>query len=393
MGDIFEGHGPILCEDGNTQCAVAYHEGGDPTGVDSVEALASELKKAGYVGEPAREAAVAALLSIKRFDVFVSATESRPLSGPVRLHTSWSRGYNGPFWQKVAEHWTFLKVALGDDLFHRLTDRDAARTETWESLAIVARHSKELTADIVAQALTAAPQELGPNTLRLLTREGSSQVREVLFESMKHGVADTLWGPWYRDSGITASELLAERFSGDENTLALLTAHVPAAEPPAVLPLVALCVGWPTCDRLAEVFQYCRTEKVPLPWLGHGAIVATKGDGERVAKIISKYDEYSAPLRRLELRIVTRLMVRRLRDDDDVFEQALAARGGIGRANEVMLLRLLVAARGLSNLRAEIESIVCQELDGEEAPTVLRDPVSGLESTASRVLLDGTLAR
>lgn len=379
-----------------TQCALTYYESETHPDPAAVDVLRAELNKGGVVMDAAREAAFAALLAVGRLDVFVDAKSFGSEPTPLRLRMHWVRGYNAPFWKQVAEHWPLLNAELGVDLFPRLTDSDSGSAETWDGLAIAAPYSASLAHDVVAHALQRDPGRLGANTLRVLARaQGNTKdLASILVQAMNAPARQMWWGPErYEDAAVVAAELLAECFGADVETLRSFAPAVPAEGAPAILPLVAICLGWPASEELESVFGYLRDKEVPIHPLGHGAVVATKSDAERVLRVLSDYDDYAARLRRPDLRVVTRLFVRRLREDDDVYERALLAGRNDRTADRAALLRIMTAARGLGEQRVEIDDLVCCELDGETAPIILRDPFTGASGTASSILLDGALAR
>lgn len=374
------------------QCALVHHSRSAELSDADVTLLRGEITKTGAVMEEARAAALTALLRAKRLDVFTTAKESS--GSPVRLRAPWLSGYNGPFWNEVADHWLLLKSTLGEELFLRLSDSGRESAETWDSLATVASRSRELTADVIAYAEQAAPSKLGANTLRLLTRElaKAARLRDLLIACM--GGREPWWGPdRHEDRAVVATELLAESFARDPDTLRIIAPPVPVSGAPAVLPVVALASGWPQSEELDRLFIYLRDNEIPFHPIGHGAVCAVKSSAERVVRIVSGYDEYSLGLRRPDIRVVTRLLLRRLREDDDAFEQATEARERTSGADLVVLLRLLAAARGLSDLRSVVEDLLGKELDGLVAPTLARDPFTGALVPASALLLDGLLGR
>lgn len=374
------------------QCALAHHSRSDELSEADLTLLKREVTKTGVFMEEARAAALAALLRAKRLDVFTTANESS--GNPVRLRSPWLRGYNGPFWNEVADNWSLLKLSLGDELFPRLSDSDHGSAETWDSLATVASRSRELAADVIAYAKQVVPSKLGANTLRLLARElpKAASLRELLIAGM--GVREPWWGlDRNEDRAVVATELLAESFANDPETLRIIAPPLPVSGAPAVLPVVALASGWPRSDELERLFTYLRDNEIRFHPIGHGALCAVKSSAERVVRIISAYDDYSRDLRRPDIRVVTRLLLRRMREDDDAFEQATEARERTAGANLVVLLRLLAAARGMSDLRPVMEDLAGKELDGRVAPTLARDPFTGVLVPASTLLLEGLLGR
>jgi hypothetical protein len=240
-------------------------------------------------------------------------------------------------------------------------------------------------------------EQLGANVLRVLVRElgRTSRVQEILTAIIcQKPKEQRLWPPGRDDdAAVVAVELLADGFGGSEATLSAFAPNVPTTGAPPVLPVVAMCVGWSKAEQLDAIFQYLRQKKVDLHPFGRGAVIATKSSADRVVEMLVNYEEYIRPLRRSALRLVTRVGLRRLREDDEVFDLASAARVRTTGPQLATLLRLLVAARGVSDNRARIEELVAHELDGELAPTSVLDPFTGAPTTVGSLLLDGVLAR
>jgi hypothetical protein len=374
------------------QCAVLHHSLPLPIGTEgaALELLKAEIRKTGVTLEQARSAALAAALHAKRLDVFVEAKEFD--GTPVKLRPDWGhRGYNGPFWKEVASNWQLLKSTFGADLFGRLA---LDNPEMWDALAIAATRSRELVADVIVHAQQRTADELGPNTLRLLVRElpRGTALRDLLLRCISPGAQDTTrltW--WYENPRSVAVELLADTFARDQDTLTLVSPSVPKEGCPPVLPTIALTIGWPDCTELDRLFVYLRDNNIRFPDVGYGSVVATKSKSGIVMKVLANYDDYSSRLRSWELRIVTRLFLRRLRMDDEVYDQALATRKDLSGPNLVALLRLLAAARGPGDVRSMMEEVTERELNGSVAPMIVRDPFTGAMVTASNLLLEALL--
>jgi hypothetical protein len=374
-----------------TQSALAYcAQAKTPRGfVEGV--LRKEITRTGSQIDAARPAALASLLRLGKLDEFVNATEHD--GRPANLRTGRLSEQNSPFWKEVADHWHSLKAALGESLFPRLMGSDAGAPEDWDLLATVAAQSRVLANDVLAFAVDADSKMLGPNMLRFLAREWprSARLRDILIECMR---TQAQWWAFDTsdDRNVIATELLAESFSGDIDTLRLIAPATPSSGSPPVLPVVALASGWPRSQELERIYDYLATNDISFHPIGHGAVCAVKASPECVVRILADYDNYTDGLRRPDIRVVTRLLLRRLQDDDDVFDQAVAAQRTTSGASRIILLRLLAVARGLTDFRSDIEKMAEVELSGS-VPSLVRNPFNGSLVPGAALLLEGLLGR
>jgi hypothetical protein len=227
------------------------------------------------------------------------------------------------------------------------------------------------------------------NMLRFLerTRAKTEILRRSCISLMLPRIADGR----YEARSVAAAVVLGRAFRGDGETLKLVAVPPPDTGSPLIVPLVAMCEGWPKSDPVDKVFQYVRSNNVPMPYLGYLVLVATKSSKDVLLRALRTLPKMAMEMRSWEISTAARFLVRRMKWDDDVYAEALDLLREEPLAASVggMVMRLAAAARGLPlDVRALAAAWAERELSGATAPVLVVDPLTGRERALSHCVLD-----
>jgi len=250
--------------------AIHYHERirRPETVAGALDTLRTQLSAVGFDHEARRAAAFAALLTLKRIDVFSDHYEALPSEQRFRVRVGDWRGPNLPLVRAIATHWQEVVRQLGPDPTLHLGGDPG---EFWSSLAGVAADYPSVQ-PFLDEALRASPSlvESASGLAYIAARRPRST---LLLESCLAALEPT--PGTYNRPVLLAARLLARTFGGDSSALALLAAKpISWAVPGKVL---ALALGWPQHEALDTMYAHLqRQDRTPVPMSAAIAVVYSR---------------------------------------------------------------------------------------------------------------------
>lgn len=330
-----------------SQASISYHQRLRAAGRDTSSAVATltqNIVATGFDLEERRQAAFSGLITLDRLDVIQRIQEDneplhRLLPGIMRLRS------NTPLIRQILHDWQHIEATLGSDFIWEAlhfgdTLPDAA-------LDMVSAFADEYTTprEIILRALESGGRiKLEANTLRFLSRVRPRS--PLLLEHCLQAVQSDLYPQW-SDRAIVAAEILGTQYSDDPTVMTRLL-HDSAGDYIYEAQVIALCEGWVNTHEFEQVFERVHNRR-PMSYALYGHLLGRRGSSEKLFGFLNDLFEMPRSLLTRTARYLIRPIVRRLGEDDELFELISdRLKHEPTPSEKASFTRLLVAARGLS---------------------------------------------
>jgi hypothetical protein len=376
-----------------TRASVSYHRRLKTLGRDTASAvsrLSQSICSYGPDHEERRQAAFCGLVELDRLDVMLGARETIGEDRPCAITVVTGREPNVPLLRQVLANWERIKGAFGEEFWPRLNKRSSADLNgIWDQLLPLADEYPAARAEATAYLRTLTERSPGTNALRFLARAHARS--PLLLDACLRHLWDggALTERWAAEGVLIAAEVLGSNFGGNGDVLQRITSHR-SDERLDEKEIIALCEGWPQSDELERIFAWVRQENPPLTYGAYFQLVTRKGRSEAVASAVADVlTEFNSYLR-WNASIVSRPVIRRLREDSDLEAILIERLRDEPSPSEIATLpRLIGAARGLSpELRAWCSEEANALLGARKPAAIGVDLLSGLRRPVAHCLLD-----
>ncbi len=369
-----------------TSAAVAYFSRIDPGTVlasTAAERLGRNLRVVGPDYDERRQAAFAALTTIKRLDVMVPLTEHIGEVRPLAISLGHHHQPNLPLLRVIAQNWQSIKDAFGDSASSRLAGHLSA--PFWQSMALVARESIDVR-DALLEAVN-GDSKLARTPEVLLLRANIQPRSLALRDACINALDESGRQQWEFDSVDEAADILGEQFGADSETLSLLKKLDPSFRNQGVI--LSLCAGWPESPELASVFEAFTGGDRHLA-LNYPTMFALKYTCTPAGDLVKTLDDDLRRGTQFILPLMVKPIRRRLardRDAQEAFESVI--NDDASPTAKATTIRLLAIAAGLNDqLRAWSELEVRRQLAQVPAPELAFDLISNSVRALADSLLD-----
>lgn len=376
-----------------TRASVSYHRRLKATGQDTTDAVArlsQSICSYGPDHEERRQAAFCGLVELDRLDVMLGAMETIGGERPCAITVVTGREPNVPLLRQILANWERIKGAFGEEFWTRLSKRSSGDLNSiWNQLLPLADEYPSARVEATEYLRSSTARSPGTNALRFLARAHprNALLLEACLRCLWNG--GSLAERWAAEDILVAAEVLGANFGGDNDVLQRITSHR-KGEDLDEKEVLALCEGWPESDELEQIFARVRRENPPLTYGAYFQLVTRKGRSEAVASAVADVlSEFNSFLR-WNASIVSRPVIRRLREDGDLEVMMFERLQDEPSPSEIATLpRLVGAARGLSpGLRAWCNEEANAQLGGRKPAAIGVDLLTGLRRPVVHCLLD-----
>lgn len=335
-----------------TRASVSYHRRLEATEQDTTGALArlsQSICSYGPDHEERRQAAFCGLVELDRLDAMFDARETIGEDRPCAITVVTGREPNVPLLRQVLGNWERINGVFGEEFWTRLSKRSSGDLNSiWNQLLPLADEYPTARAEATEYLRSSTARSPGTNALRFLARAHprSALLLDACLRCLWNG--GSLAERWAAEDILVAAEVLGANFGGDNNVLQRITSHR-KGEDLDEKEVLALCEGWPESDELERILARVRRENPSLTYGAYFQLVTRKGHSEAVASAVADVlSEFNSFLR-WNTSIVSRPVIRRLREDGDLEVMMFERLQDEPSPSEIATLpRLVGAARGLS---------------------------------------------
>jgi hypothetical protein len=376
-----------------TRASVSYHrrlKADRRNTEDAVSRLSQSICSYGPDHEERRQAAFCGLVELNRLDVMLSMNETIGEDRPCAITVVTGRELNVPLLRQILAYWERIKGVFGEEFWPRLAKRSSNDLNSiWNQLLPLADEYPAARAEATMFLRSTTERSPGTNALRFLARvhPRSPLLLDACLRCLWNGGARAEYSA--AEDDLVAAEVLGTNFGGNSDVLRRITSHR-TDERIDENEILALCEGWPESDELERVFNLVRQQNPPLSYGAYFQLVTRKGRSEAVASAVAGVlSEFSRYLR-WNASIVSRPVIRRLREDDDLEAMLFERLRDEPSSSEIVTLpRLIGAARGLSpELRAWCNEEASAQLGARKPARIGVDLLTGLQRPIAHCLLD-----
>jgi energy-coupling factor transporter ATP-binding protein EcfA2 len=355
-----------------TQASISYHlrlkvSGRDTT--EALEGLSKNIVAYGLDHDERRQAAFCGLAILERLDLMIHAEEKIGEDKRCRIRVAPMPFPNIPLLRCVVEHWDSIKIALGDEVYHRLTKYSDLKDfiRAFCLLADESAPARESALELLAKE----PEPLiASSTLRFVgkTRPKSSLLLDYCLKALR---MDDQTADAIEEEAVMAAELLGEHFGGDPHIKRRIVSSGIQGQVYQKT-ILALCEGWSGDEELRRIEKTVRQLNIPLAYPTLFRLICLLAETDNVADRIVKFVMKAGTGYHGQSLLVVRPIIRRIRDDDGLWKM-LAERldSKTSPSLKGTIPRLLSVARGLP---PDLENWCIRELDlqmhGENPPEI-----------------------
>jgi hypothetical protein len=350
----------------------------------AVVALSEAIRAYGIDYDARRQAALAGILVLKRWDLMNQSETigtSRPISVAIETHGQ----LNLSLLRLVAEHWHELRATFGEQLRERISDQYSV-TPLPEALALFAAEFPELQDEV--WNVTDPNTSRSTNVLKLLgTVKPRSELlkQRCLDEIRRH---DDTWGGIERVN--LAATVLSENFSGNEQARNQITRGRPWFQL-SEGEILALCAGWPTDVVVLEAHEaLCKTKHIGLSMFGTLSVIYACTSADKFFEILAQHLDTPTICNSRAYEALRGPVERRMKRDGEVRSRIPdVLRADATPSVKATLPRLLARTEGLTaKLHEWAESELARHLSSKSLPEAGFDLTEGATRSVALSLLD-----
>lgn len=221
-----------------------------------LKGLVKELHAIGPRMDARRAGALAALLMVRRGDLFASEREAGDEPLKLRLFR-YDRQSDERVVSVLVKHWSELEELLGDDIASRLELDDETIVGSvgaeLDLSSVFGGYARKALARLASKPLSAA-------ALRFAVRSApSTDVLDLCLSNLNRD------GSWLDVSAaMTAAEIIAHEYSDSEYAFKSVVESVKARRGPGALS--ALCEGWPNSAEMNDLYDAFAGKELPERW-------------------------------------------------------------------------------------------------------------------------------
>lgn len=353
-----------------------------------VEKLRDGLHGVGSDYEGGRQATFAALLSLRRLDVFLGE-KARYGDGLVKLLVRQGWRDNSVFLRRLAARFEQLAEAFGDEDWARLGIQGGGFTR-FGGLATYAAEGSALERETIRAIEAAEDKPLPGGILAMLARArpGSAKLRQLCLFAIT-SFHDRMALPDL-DDRFGAASLLGAQFAGNDDLLERLASMLRESDYANEAALIALCTGWSHAESTSEAIARYRQEQPHLHTPTYFHVAADQLPTDRFVEVsLQTLSRLTGSVWDLP-RHCAPPIVRRLRENKEARDGYLDHLLDKPQANaKASIPGLLVAAAGLSE---DLRDWSIAELKGQFGTGGLAehgvDLVTGTVRPVAHALLD-----
>lgn len=357
---------------------------------DLLLALQEELQAVGVSYEGIRQSALAGVIALERFDIFVkeiTTHDEKPLCIGIG---ETSRHDNNRLNELIANNWAIIRDSLGDTLYSRFSDYGGeARHSFWNALCPYLSVSEELKKSFL-EYCESEEEVLSAGSLRALSRlrEGRRLLLTHCKKALASGESKHSAGYDRYASQLQAGMILGSLYSEEEGVEEFLVQNVQEDRSGAIS---ALALGWPEHSLVKEKYDELKElekRRVLLPSLLH--LAEKCADAARFSEIVLNVVNGAGGNIWEFLPSCVDSIVRRLSIDSKLEDILLDHLKGSPSVNEQSSLpRLLAASRsGQSELRDLCDEMIEAHWVSGRLPTLGFDIVAGKRRPIVHALYD-----
>jgi hypothetical protein len=360
-----------------------------------VELLRNRLSKRWIDLGGTLEASFCGLAALKRLDIMrdlrlVDREESKVTVPISRI----GQGPSSAFLRTLLQNWGEAHAVFGEEFWGRFISHEGLNA-AWEQLSLFADEYPEPRREALTFFESKKPGEerASLNVLAFIDRVAPHS--RIMLDYGLSALAGTRSAPHYTsDEAEYAIQLLGKNFGGDDGVLKELMKLTPAKarNGTEVVPenlILALCEGWVRSDEFQQIFKLVSETNQELTYGSLFQLSCRVSDSENIFR---RFIGYLAKARRsdvLRSQRVSRPLIRRLTEDDDLLEQFKTQLFGEPTASQkISLTRLIALARGTGAIKAWCLEEIDRQLEEHTFPEVGVDAIEGQLRPVAHALLD-----
>jgi hypothetical protein len=355
-----------------TQASISYHTLLNYSGKDVTSALNTLTKDIVCYGpdhEERRQAAICGLLTLGRLDLMMATKETIGASARTSISISDGLNQNIPLIVHLLKNWDYLKEIFKEDFWQVISRHGNDKNWLWKNLCVFADDYSTPRNEAIQFFEDSNSHSNDVMVLRFLGRalpKSKLLLDHCLSSLHLVGISYSLN---QLEIALTSAELIAEHFGGDEDILHTLATGFDLRDDWVDEgALIALCLGWPNCDELEQVWKRVQGKKVRLLFPTFFHLISAKDTSSKVFNKLSEVLSDPTQIIVWTAPEIAKPIIRRLGKDEqlnDIFFERLNKK--LSPNEKATLPRILCLARGASN---QLRSWCQEEVENQTKSTL-----------------------